>query len=275
MRREGVPRQGQPVPMHRPALLSVGVPSDSAFVHDEIRELATEAKQLVAKNASRHATSRSQVVAGVLQFGPSGQSRVMLEREHEAAVHSEATGVYAVWRSFPDLSSFSNTSSSRDESDCCRVGPSHRCVCTHLLAEHQQPKKVAPRRGGGTINNPPCAACGCKGFSYVPNEPEEVGDHWITRRKGYVAGSWFPKCRCGHGTNEHDSASLKCRTCARCFRMEPHFSCLVCNRPATAHQTIFETAEDRASAGRTVGAAYFPFANDAQLSELMGFKKER
>lgn len=230
---------------------------DESFVHDEIKVLAQGAKSVIQQKLQRHATTRDQVVAGVLQFGPSAQSRLMLNREHEAAVVSAETGTYAVWRN----------ESCKDPAHadfCSRVGPNHKCFCTHTLQEHQRPMKK-----GRFVQPPSCTACGCRGFQYVPNEPEEVGDTWLSRRKGFVAGSWYPKCRCTHGSNDHDPVSMKCKACTRCFRFDAHYACAVCDGMGSDHMTMFETEAERLAAGRVVGPAYAPFFDDQEIRDAL------
>lgn len=226
-----------------------GVPDDSPVVHDEIKQLATDAKRAIQKNYSRHATNESQILAGLEQFGPSGQSKAMLTKEEEAAEMSMGTGIYVVYRNEAPKSA------SASSDFCTRVGPSHKCFCGHSLADHGQPKKT--RRG---LEAPLCNACGCRGFMYVPNEPEEVGDHWISRRAGFVPGTWSPSCRCNHRAWEHDPVTKKCRKCTGCFRYDGHHSCIVCEGHAQDHFTIFECAQDRIDARRPVHEEYFPLS---------------
>ncbi|CUG88460.1 Hypothetical protein, putative [Bodo saltans] len=226
-----------------------GVPEDSHVVHDEIKQLASEAKRVLQNNFSRHGTNTNQILAGLQQFGPSAQSKSMMAKEEEAAQVALESGIYVLYRNEAPKSA----EASRDF--CSRVGPSHKCFCTHTLGEHGAPKKT--RRG---LESPACNSCGCKGFSYVPNEPEEVGDHWISRRPGFVPGQWSPACRCNHRANEHDPVSKKCRKCTGCFRFDGHFGCIVCDGHAQDHMTVFESAQDRVDSGKPVNDAYFPLS---------------
>lgn len=232
---------------------SPGVPEDSHVVHEEIKQLASEAKRVLQNNFSRHGTNANQILAGLQQFGPSGQSKAMMMKEEEAAQVALESGVYVVYRNeAPKSAQASNDF-------CTRVGPSHKCFCTHTLGEHGAPKTT--RRG---MEPPSCNACGCKGFTYVPNEPEEVGDHWISRRAGFVPGQWAPSCRCSHRANEHDPVTKKCRKCTGCFRFDGHFGCIVCDGHAQDHITVFESAQERVDAGRSVNEPYFPLSRKGE-----------
>jgi hypothetical protein len=166
---------------------------------------------------------------------------------------AQESGVYVLYRNEAPKS----TEASKDF--CSRVGPSHKCFCSHTLGDHGAPKKT--RRG---LEPPSCNACGCKGFTYVPNEPEEVGDHWISRRPGFVPGQWSPACRCNHRAHEHDPVSMKCRKCTGCFRFDGHFGCIVCDGHAQDHITVFETAQERVNAGRPVHEAFFPLSRHGE-----------
>lgn len=226
-------------------------PEDSQFVHDEIRQLAKETKEVLQKHFQRHATNEEQVTSGILRFGPSAQSKLMLGKEKEAAEYAVRHDTYVCWRNE------SAPKSSRDF--CCRVGPSHKCFCSHSLADHDAPR--AGRRGQREA--PKCLQCPCKAFQYVPNEPEEIGEHWISRRKDFVPGSWSPKCRCTHGAVAHDAVSKKCTQCRGCFQFEPQYACLVCDGKHEDHFTVFETSSQRDQMGLPTGPEFFPLVGQS------------
>lgn len=241
-------------------------PEDPHFVHDEIRVLAAKTKEAVKQNFKRHGTNQDEILFGLREFGVSEQSKTMLGREEGAAQLAAETGIYVVFRNEYA------TKTSRDF--CTRVGPAHRCFCGHSLERHME-KLGRPARGG-LVRPPPCAeaGCGCSAYRYIPNEPEEIGEAWITRRKDFLPGSWNAKCRCGHAHVNHDasgkSGSMKCKSCARCYNFESHFLCVVCDQKWEAHETVFETEQTRAAAGLPVRLDFFPLKDvDPALRELV------
>lgn len=64
--------------------------------------------------------------------------------------------------------------------------------------------------------------------------PEEVGEWWLPRRKGFNVHTWRAKCRCGHGHDEHDPGTRRCR--CGCPVFTSNFACLV-GAGATKTQT--------------------------------------
>jgi len=218
-----------------------GGPIDSPLVHDEIRYLASEAKVAI-QSLSRHKTDEAGVLMGVRQFGASEQSKVMLQRENEAALFAQDVGLYVVWRN-----------ESKPGSDfCARIGPSHRCFCGHTLSSHNI-SGLRPSR------LPSCTACSCSAFLYVPNEPEEIGEAWLSRRSNWVPGTWRLKCMCGHSCDEHDpKRPYSCRSCRKCFGFEAQMRCVVCDGAFADHVTIIETANERKLASRPTGTAFEP-----------------
>lgn len=234
---------------------------DSSEVHPEIRELGDEVKRVLQQRAQRHATSEEQVLFGVRHFGPSKASRAILNKENAAARTAFETGLYVVWRctEAPALRGANNDF-------CARLGYAHTCFCGHALSEHRM--GAADKKGGarGSASSScawPCgtAGCGCARFEYVPNTPEEIGEGWLSRRANWNASAWTPKCRCGHGSREHDASTRhhRCRACG-CGGFDSHFLCVVCDRPWEAHATVAETEAERRAQGLPVREEYFPLA---------------
>ena len=56
----------------------------------------------------------------------------------------------------------------------------------------------------------PCkqGGCKCKGFSWIPSRPEEVGEFWFQRRRDFDPSTWTAKCRCKHSHEEHDPVGI-------------------------------------------------------------------
>ncbi len=94
---------------------------------------------------------------------------------------------------------------------------------------------AAPPRHGVPAP-PPCPHARSRG-----RRPEEVGDWWLPRRKGFNVAAWRAKCRCGHGHDEHDPGSRRCR--CGCAGFASNFVCLVCDMKWEDHETVFLTTQ--------------------------------
>eukprot|EP00758_Cryptobia_borreli_P007936 Tbor_TRINITY_DN5343_c3_g5::TRINITY_DN5343_c3_g5_i2::g.4520::m.4520 len=253
------PGTGKLVPTNRGMIREGDIdPLDPHLVHDEVAELAEVAKQVIKEKFQRHGTNEKQILQGIKQFGVSEQSKVIMARERAAAILAQEQKIYGVWRN-------ENARHEINRDFCSRIGPLHKCFCGHTLEEHA-PIDLRKRLG------PSCQCCGCPGYRYVPNEPEEVGDHWLARRKGFVPGAWYPKCRCGHTTNEHDPDGRRggCKACRGCCGFQSHFCCVVCDSSWEDHVTVFEREEEREAAGRPVRGDYIPLKGiDWEVQEIV------
>jgi hypothetical protein len=138
---------------------------------------------------------------------------------------------------------------SREHPDfCTRVAPAALCFCGHPLASHGgKPRKVRgvvggtekedaaveqPPLGGGCVGR--CGDCECRLYKYVPHRPEEVGEFWLPRRRGFRVADWRAKCTCKHGSDAHGAAAPhRCRTCS-CGMFVSDFRSL----PLTSHSPV-------------------------------------
>ena len=141
------------------------------------------------------------------RFGPAPGGYDMMRREREAAQGAMASGIYGVWRS------------TTTNNDCGRIGASSRCFCGAPFSEHRSKYPHS------------CVARLCERFRYIPQRPEEVGEWWLPRRKGFDVRKWRAKCRCTHGHESHDPRTLACRRAGcGCGRYVSAFCCLICDR---------------------------------------------
>jgi hypothetical protein len=131
------------------------------------------------------------------------------------------------------------------------------CFCGHSLLEHSN-------RGMRS-----CPNCACKQFRYIPYRPEEVGEPWLVRRKGFDVKSWRAKCKCAHGADSHDpNRPCRCRACG-CHGFMSNFLCVVCDLPWEEHITTTESEADRRAAGLPVGDAFYPLAEHPEMQRAV------
>ncbi|XP_002732722.1 protein FAM221B-like [Saccoglossus kowalevskii] len=184
------------------------------------------------------------------KFGPRVQE--LFNPETEAAVEAIKSGVYIGWRC-PEF-----------KWDCIRVGRDSRCFCGHLLLEH------APYNGRST--RVPCTqgGCLCKAFAFVPGRPEDIGEFWHQKRRGFDRSAWRAKCRCKHTHEEHDPNGMRrCKAGGcRCSVFDSPFVCAACDRHYEDHETVFETEDERHRNGIPYGEDYLPFAEMPELRNM-------
>jgi hypothetical protein len=184
----------------------------------------------------------------------------MLNSERSASSAAVTTGVYTVFRC-----SLPNPSLSNSLDFCSRVGPSSMCFCGHLYSDHLQSKK--------TLGNTKCSRCPssntfCHNYEFMFTRPEEVGDSFLPRRRGFNVHTWKPKCRCGHTHVDHANKVKRCdvKGCS-CNAWESHFLCMNCDRHWEDHETVWETESERRQKGYAVGEAFIPLAGMGSLQE--------
>ncbi|CAE8647660.1 unnamed protein product, partial [Polarella glacialis] len=199
-------------------------------------------RALVAGTDGSVAEVEANILQAVRTFGAPPGAKKMMDAERLAAEEAMRTGLYGIWR---------NASSSHDF--CGRIGPMSRCFCGHDYGAHAWSKgRKEPR--------PKCGSCGCPGFRYIPRRPEEVGEWWLPRRRGFDVRLWRANCKCGHSHEEHDSSSLRCRGCG-CPSFSSAWECVSCEGKWQDHETLWESEEERRHCGRSVGQAFMPLSS--------------
>jgi len=220
-----------------------------------VMSISQSDRMLVGRSDGTAAGVEASIKAAVAQYGPAPGAAKMLDGELQAAKEALESGRYVVWR---------NSTSGQDF--CARVGSGSRCFCGHHYSSHKYIKPNSP--------SSVCVDCDCKAFAFVPKRPEEVGDYWLPRRRGFNVHNWRAECRCKHG---HDSHATKpphrCKSCG-CSSYQSKWCCLVCDGTWADHETLWETKDERARDGRPVGDAFLPLSHDVDLSELV-FAKPR
>lgn len=191
------------------------------------------------------------IAKAVKCFGAAPGAKHLMDNELLAAEEALRSGLYGVWRNATRRTDF-----------CSRVGPVSRCFCGHDFRDHVWKSKSRKEL------LPSCGSCGCRGFHYVPRRPEEVGEHWLPRRRGFDVRIWRAKCKCSHGHEDHDANHLNCRCCG-CPSFASAWECVSCEGKWEDHETLFETEEERRLCGRPVGQAFKPLASTPEIQNLI------
>eukprot|EP00435_Cladocopium_sp_Y103_P025502 s2600_g6.t1 len=144
---------------------------------------------------------------------------------------------------------------------CGRIGPSSRCLCGHEYSSHVWSK-------GRKELRPACGSCSCTGFRYMPRRPEEIGEWWLPRRKGFDIRSWRPKCKCQHSHEEHDPNTLSCRCCG-CHSFSSAWECITCEGKWEDHESLWENEEERRLLGKPIGQAFMPLASTPDIQQMV------
>ena len=133
-------------------------------------------------------------------------AKKMMTWEFQHAYEAMECGIYVTWV----------CPANKSDDQCTRVGADSKCFCGHLFKTHEK----GFLKNGRVKNN--CNSCACKAFAFIPRRPEEIGEHWLPRRKGFNINTWGASCQCKHTHKEHDPVSKKCKTCG-CFRYTSAF----------------------------------------------------
>jgi len=96
----------------------------------------------------------------------------------------------------------------------------------------------------------------------MPQRPEEVGEFWLPKRKGFDVRNWRPKCRCGHSHEDHDFGAFLLLSIGLKIKGTPYdpnsFQCRAC---------VWETEEERQKEGKVVGTDYMPLAGTPEIRD--------
>ncbi len=173
----------------------------------------------------------------------------MMDNEKLHANEAIESGIYVSW-------------SSSSQADCFRVGSKSTCICSHGFCQHE---KILTRKKFSSK----CLECGCKGFNFIPNLPEEIGEYWIPHQPNFDYSKWMAKCKCKHSWREHlVDKFLKCKSCS-CFGFSSNFCCVVCDKFWHDHQMNYELEHDRVMSNKPIGNDWLPFSELPQLSNIM------
>ena len=119
--------------------------------------------------------------------------------------------------------------------DCQAVGPATRCFCAHSWSSHAW-FETASKRCRCRVDG-----CRCTCFSYVPGR-----------------GSSHIRCGCKHIHEDHRTSDGRSAPCSHagcgCSGFHSDWKCGSCGDGYDAHRTLFETARERAAAGKPVEA---------------------
>jgi len=178
----------------------------------------------------------------------------LFDPEKEAAIQAIESGIYIGWRCHGA------------DFDCIRVGAESRCFCGHVLHQHESFTSMQKE-------NLKCLfdGCKCKKYAFVPSRPEEIGEWWLQKRRGFDVAKWRAKCRCKHDHEQHNpNSNRKCNAkgCS-CFAFDSNFLCAACDKHWEEHDTYFDDLNSRQEKGLPYGEAYIPFNELPQLRNIV------
>jgi len=191
------------------------------------------------------------VLAGLNQHGAAVGAKKMMQWEFRHAKVALKTGIYVTLYN------------DDRKHECTRLGKFSRCFCNHLYAKHKL--KVLKK---GRFGKNPCEEEGCKcaNYNYMFRRPEEIGQYFLTRRKGFDVNEWRPLCSCKHPHAVHDPVRTKCKECA-CRKFISNFACLSCDGKWEEHIVLYEDEELRKELGKPVGEAFYPLADVPEIQQ--------
>jgi len=202
------------------------------------------------------------VLQALQQHGASVGGKKMMQWEFRHAREALKSGVFiTLWNE-------------RRKHECARLGKLSRCFCNHLYGKHKLNKLK-----NGRFGSAPCGEekCKCTNYVYMYRRPEEIGQPFLTRRKGFDITMWRPLCSCKHPHPVHDPVKDKtrCREC-NCSRFIGNFACLSCEGKWEEHEVLYEDEQTRKECGKAVGEDFYPLADvpDIQKEFLRQLEEE-
>jgi len=191
------------------------------------------------------------VLAALNQHGAAVGAKKMMLWEFKHAREALKTGVYVTLYN------------DDRKHECARLGKLSRCFCNHLYGKH----KLKVMKNGRFGKNP-CEENGCKcvNYKYMFRRPEEIGQYFLTRRKGFDVTEWRPLCSCKHPHAVHDPVRTRCKECG-CGKFLSNFACLSCDGKWEEHLTLYEDEELRKELGKPVGEAFYPLADVPEIQK--------
>ncbi|CAD7963913.1 unnamed protein product [Amoebophrya sp. A120] len=240
-------------------------------------------RHVVASAMSMNPAAR--IKEAVVEHGPAQGAQKLIREEFLAAKRAVELGVYGVWRPvrYAEASSSSSTTPPRVNTEprqefCARIGLQSRCFCGFTFAEHRdcQTEIAAAERSGkkAPLGRSDCSSGPCPRFRFIPKRPEEVGEWWLVRRRGFDVTTWRAKCQCGAAHTEHapdlsESCPRGVRRTGKGGRYQSAWCCVTCDQPYEAHETVWETEAERKAAHLVVGTDFFPLSADKELQDLV------
>lgn len=106
--------------------------------------------------------------------------------------------------------------------------------------------------------------CKCENFRFMYKRPEEIGQNFLVRRKGFDVTQWRPLCKCKHPHAVHDPIRTKCKECG-CGKFISNFACLSCDGKWEEHVTTYEDEELRKELGKLVGNDFYPLSDVPEI----------
>jgi len=192
------------------------------------------------------------VLAGLQQHGASVGAKKMMQWEFRHARDALLSGVYVTLYN------------EEKKYECSRLGKLSRCFCNHLYSKHKL--KILKN---GRFGKNPCQeeGCKCENFVFMWRRPEEIGQNFLVRRKGFDVTQWRPLCRCKHPHAVHDPVKTRCKECP-CGKFVSNFLCLGCDGKWEEHVTLYEDKELREELSKPVGKQFYPLSDVPEIQEV-------
>ena len=189
------------------------------------------------------------VLAGLQQHGASVGAKKLMQWEFKHARDALLSGIYVTLYN------------EERQYECGRIGKMSRCFCNHLFSKHKL--KILKN---GRFGKNPCQeeGCKCENFRFMWRRPEEIGQNFLVRRKGFDVTQWRPLCRCKHPHAVHDPVRTKCKECA-CGKFVSNFACLGCDGKWEEHVTLYEDRQLREELGKPVGKDFYPLSGENHI----------